>query len=46
MKREGDDFISHGVFVDDFATTPTSQKLKDGFEALYSEDFDVTGGGV
>ena len=43
MKWEGDDFIIHGVFVDDFATIPTSQKLKDEFEALYSADFDVTG---
>ncbi len=48
MKWEGDDsdFIIHRVFVDDFVTIPTSQKLKDEFEALYSADFDVTGGGI
>jgi hypothetical protein len=36
---EDEDFIIHGVFVDDFATIPT----KDKFEALYSANFDVTG---
>jgi hypothetical protein len=46
MKWEEDDFIINGVFVDDFATIPTSQKLKDEFEALYTADFDVTGGGI
>ncbi len=34
------------MFVDDFATIPTSQKLKDEFEALYVAELDVTGGGV
>jgi hypothetical protein len=46
MKLEGDDFIIRGVFVDDFATIPTSQKLKDQFEALHLADFDVTGGSI
>ncbi len=46
MKWEDEDFIIYGVFVDDFATIPTSQKLKDEFEALYSANFDVTGGGI
>jgi hypothetical protein len=32
MKWEVDDFTVHGVFVDDFVTIPTSQKLKDEFE--------------
>ena len=45
MKWEGDDFIIHGVFVDDFATIPTSQRLKEEFETLYAKDFEVTGGG-
>jgi hypothetical protein len=45
MKWEDEDFI-HGVCMDDFATIPRSQKLKDEVEALYSADFDVTGGGV
>ena len=38
-------FIIHGVFVDDFATIPTSQRLKEEFETLYAKDFEVTGGG-
>jgi hypothetical protein len=29
MKWEGDDFILHGTFVYDFATIPTSEKLKE-----------------
>jgi hypothetical protein len=44
MKWDEDDFIIHGVFVDDFATIPTSQRLKEEFETLYSRDFEVTGG--
>ena len=44
MKWENDDFILHGTFVDDFATIPTSEKLREDFERLYSADFDVTGG--
>ncbi len=31
-KWDGYDFIIHGTFVDDFATIPTSEKLKDEFE--------------
>ena len=46
MKWEGDDFIIHGVFVDDFKSIPTSQKLKDEFERLYSADFEFTGGNL
>ena len=46
MKWEEDDFIIHGVFVDDSSTIPTYQKLKDELEALYSADFDVTEGGI
>ena len=44
MKWDEEDFIIHGVFVDDFATIPTSQRLKEEFETLYSRDFKVTGG--
>ena len=44
MKWEGDDFILHGLFVDDMSTIPTSDHLKEEFMALYSADFDVTGG--
>jgi hypothetical protein len=46
MKWEGDDFIIHGVFVDDFKSIPTSKKLKDEFERLYSADFEFTGGNL
>ena len=31
MKWENDDFILHGTFVDDFATIPTSEKLREDF---------------
>ena len=46
MKWEGEDFIIHGVFVDDFKTIPTSMKLKEEFERLYSADFEYTGGNL
>ena len=46
MRWDGDDFILHGTFVDDFATIPTSDKLKEEFKRLYSADFEVTGGGL
>jgi hypothetical protein len=46
MKWDGDDFILHGIFVDDFASIPTSEKLKLEFEELYAADFDFTGGKV
>ena len=46
MKWDDEDFIIHGVFVDDFATIPTSQRLKEEFETLYARDFEVTGGGA
>ena len=34
MKWEGDDFILHGLFVDDMSTVPTSDHLKEEFVAL------------
>ncbi len=46
MKSDGDDFFLPGTFVDDFTTIPTSDKLKEDFERLYSADFEVTGGGL
>ncbi len=46
MKWDGDDFILHGILVDDFASIPTSEKLKLEFEELYAADFDFTGGKV
>ena len=42
MKWDGDDFILHGIFVDDFASIPASEKLKMEFEELYAADFDFT----
>ncbi len=44
MKWDGDDFILHGLFVDDMSIIPTSDHLKEEFMALYSADFDFTGG--
>lgn len=46
MRWDGDGFILHGTFVDDFATIPTSDKLKEEFKRLYSADFEVTGGSL
>ena len=44
MKRSGEDFIIHGLFVDDIKHVPTSQALLDEFLEKYSRDFEVTGG--
>ena len=44
MKWEGDDFILHGLLVDDMSTIPTSDHLKEEFMTLCSTDLDVTGG--
>ncbi len=44
MKRAGNDFIIHGLFVEDMMHVPTSQSLMDEFIAKYSKDFDITGG--
>ena len=38
MKREGTDFIMHGVFVDDMMHAPTCDKLSDEFLELYKKD--------
>ena len=46
MKREGEHFIIHGLFVDDMMHTTTSTKLKDEFLRKYSKDFNITGGGL
>ena len=46
MKWQGDDFIIHGLFVDDMIYIPTCDKLKQEFLAKYSKDFDITGGGL
>ena len=36
MKWDGDDFILHGLFVDDMSTILASDHLKEEFMALYS----------
>jgi hypothetical protein len=45
MKRTGDnDFIIHGLFVDDIKSVPTKKALLDEFIAKYSKEFEITGG--
>ena len=44
MKRAGDDFINHGLFIDDIMTAPTKKALINEFIAKYSKDFEITGG--
>jgi len=44
MKRVDDDFIIHGLFVDDIKSVPTKKYLLDEFLAKYSREFEITGG--
>ena len=44
MKRDGDDFIIHGLFVDDMMHVPTCDRLWKEFLGKYTKDFDITGG--
>ena len=46
MKRQGSDFIIHGLFVDGMMHVPTCDKLRDEFLQLYQKDFEITGGGL
>jgi hypothetical protein len=46
MKRDGSDFIIHGLFVDAMMHVPTCERLKKEFMDKYSKDFDITGGGL
>jgi hypothetical protein len=46
MKRQGDDFIMHCLFVDDMMDVPTSDALKKKFMGKYTKDFDITGCGL
>jgi hypothetical protein len=46
MKRQGTDFIFHGLFVDDMMHVSTSEALLAEFMAKTTTDFIVTGGGV
>ena len=44
MKRDGKDFIMHGIFVDDMKHVPTAKYLLDEFLEKYSREFEITGG--
>jgi hypothetical protein len=44
VKKDGKDFIIHGLFVDDMQHASTSEKLWQEFLTLYSRDFEITGG--
>jgi hypothetical protein len=46
MKRRGNDFIIHGLFVDDMMHVTTSDALRNEFMKKYTADFNVTGGGL
>ena len=44
IKRDGDDFIIHAIFVDDLKSITANKRLMDEFLELYGKDFDITGG--
>jgi hypothetical protein len=44
MKRQGDDFIIHSMFVDDMIHIPTCDALKQDFMEIYTKGFKITGG--
>ncbi len=46
MKRQGNDFIIHGLFVDDMMHVPTRDALKHEFMGEYTRDFNITGQGL
>ena len=46
MKRQGNDFIIHSLFVDDMMHVPTSDALKHEFMEKYTRDFNITGRGL
>ena len=46
MCRVGNEFILHGLFVDDMMHISTSAELKEEFMSKYSKDFKITGGGL
>ena len=43
MKHDGNEFIMHGIFVDDMQHVPTAKYLLDEFLEMYSRDFEITG---
>jgi hypothetical protein len=50
MKRDGSDFIIHGLFEDDMMHVLTcdrpSVRLSDEFMQLYQQDFEITSGSL
>ncbi len=44
MKSKGDEYIIHGLFVDDMMHIYSCDAINDEFLALYKKDFDITGG--
>ena len=44
MKRDGKEFIMHGIFVGDVKHVLTTKYLLDEFLEKYSRDFEITGG--
>jgi uncharacterized membrane protein len=42
MKRDGGDWIIHGLYVDEMIYTSTSDTLKKEFIEKYTSDFDIT----
>ncbi len=44
MERKGDEYIIHGLFVDDMMHIYSCDEMKDEFMALYKKDFNITGG--
>jgi hypothetical protein len=44
MKHKDDEYIIHGLFVDDMMHIYSCDAVKVGFLALYEKDFNITGG--
>ncbi len=44
MKRKGDEYIIHALFLDDMMQLYSCDAMKDEFLALYKKDFYITGG--
>ncbi len=42
MKREGEEWIMHGLLVDDMIHAATNDNLRDQFICEYKADFDIT----
>ena len=45
MERQGSDFISHGLFMDDMMHVPTCHTLRKELQ-LYQKKIEITGGGL